>query len=370
KLEKLKTIGEIMIDTGFRGKSYGWERIKIRDPETGVIYLQLTNAPVNSQVLYFEHQNFTSDNQSVLFLSQRFASRNSGWDLFRVSVDGTNLVQLTDEEYSLGSPIPSPNKARSIYGVRKNSLLLLDIDTFEEQEIARCQEVSGLGPSTMTGDGKYYLACASSKADSTRMIVRFRTDGSEIATFAHGYPHNHLTVNYHGTILAFNGRDGEYTCGINGENLHKISDEQQFAHCMWHGQTNLRQGTLLPPGHAIATAEVDDIEKTIICNGPYFWHSASSRDGQWIISDTNWPDQGLILIHVTSGRYTTLVNPKSKIGHQDITHPHPSFNWDNNMVVFCSNQTGLSQVYVCEIPDEIRNELETGNLNYRLRWQK
>ena len=40
------------------------------------------------------------------------------------------------------------------------------------------------------------------------------------------------------------------------------------------------------------------------------------------------------------------------------------------MVVFCSNQTGLSQVYVCEIPDDIKDELETGNLNYRLRWQR
>ena len=32
------------------------------------------------------------------------------------------------------------------------------------------------------------------------------------------------------------------------------------------------------------------------------------------------------------------------------------------MVVSRSNQTGLSQVYACEIPDEIRDELETGNL--------
>ena len=100
-------IEEMMIDTGFRGKSYGWERIKIRDTETGVVYLQLTNAPVNSQVLYFEHQNFTSNNQSILFLSQRFASRNAGWDLFRVDVDpgfglcfcfecsGDHLVLLT-----------------------------------------------------------------------------------------------------------------------------------------------------------------------------------------------------------------------------------------------------------------------------------
>ncbi|HHZ92190.1 TPA: hypothetical protein EYN65_17060, partial [Candidatus Poribacteria bacterium] len=120
-------IEEMMIDTGFRGKSYGWERIKIRDTETGVVYLQLTNAPVNSQVLYFEHQNFTSNNQSILFLSQRFASRNAGWDLFRVDVNGTNLVQLTDEEYSLGFPIPAPDKARSIYGVRENSLLSLNV---------------------------------------------------------------------------------------------------------------------------------------------------------------------------------------------------------------------------------------------------
>ena len=75
-------------------------------------------------------------------------------------------------------------------------------------------------------------------------------------------------------------------------------------------------------------------------------------------------------MHVPSGRYTALVRPKSLIGHQDMTHPHPSLNRDASAAVFCSNQTGLGQVYVVEIPEEIREELRTGELNHRLRWRR
>ncbi len=356
---------------GHRGKSYGWERIRSRDAETGLEYLQLTNAPVNSRVLYFEHPSFTADNMSLLFYSQRVASRDSGWDLFRVDVDGTDLVQLTDDEHSFGSPIPAPDSARTLYAVRGNALLAFDIDRFEERVIAVCEEASGLGPSTLTGDGRYYLACGTSKADGRRMIVRFRTDGSEVMTFANGYPRNHLTTNYNGTILAFSGPDGEYTCDIDGGNLRKIPGPQQFAHCAWLGQTDVRQGTGLRGQHRIATAGVDDDSVTnVICNGPYFWHSASSTDGEWIVADSNWPIEGIFLVHVPSGRYTKLVNPKSRIGHEDITHPHPSLNRDATMAVFTSNETGLCQVYVVEIPDEIRDELRTGELNHRLRWRR
>jgi Tol biopolymer transport system component len=352
-----------------RGKSYEWERIKLRDPETGVYYIQLTNAPLHSNCLYFEHPNFTADNRSLLFYSQRMASRNSGHDLFRVDVDGSDLVQLSDEEHPFGSPIPSPDSARVIYGVRGNALLALNIDTFEERVIARCEEVLSLGPGTLTGDGTHYLSIGSAE-DGTRMVVRFRTDGSEMVTFGHGYPRAHLTSNYSGTILAFFGTGVEYTCDIDGKELRRIPGPQQFSHCTWHGKEDVRIGTYLPPGHGIATAGVNDTEKKMICSGPYFCHSASSAAGEWVVSDTNWPMEGIFLIHVPSGRYAKLVNPPLRFGHPGITHPHPSFNRDGTKVVFTSNETGLSQVYLIEIPEDLREEVVSGELNYRLRWRR
>ena len=60
----------IAVYTGHQGQAYEWERIRVRVPETGVIYMQLTNAPVNSQVLYFEHRN--NYLQRPVFLAFRF----------------------------------------------------------------------------------------------------------------------------------------------------------------------------------------------------------------------------------------------------------------------------------------------------------
>jgi len=117
----------------------------------------------------------------------------------------------------------------------------------------------------------------------------------------------------------------------------------------------------------VVTFSVDDDEPAHVCAGPYFWHSASSADGEWIVADTNWPDQGIMLVHVPSGRYAPLVRPRSVIGHAQDTHPHPSFNRDASKVIFNSNHHGLAQVHICTIPDALKQELVSGELDNRRR---
>ncbi len=36
------------------------------------------------------------------------------------------------------------------------------------------------------------------------------------------------------------------------------------------------------------------------------------------------------------------------------THPHPSFSPDETMVAFASDQSGHTQVYVAELPEQLR----------------
>ena len=88
--------------------------------------------------------------------------------------------------------------------------------------------------------------------------------------------------------------------------------------------------------------------------------SAASLDGQWIVSDTNWPDVGLQLIHVESGRYGTLCLSQSS--NANPSHPHPSFSPDGRWVIYNSDRTGIGQVYVVEVPERLREELASGNL--------
>jgi oligogalacturonide lyase len=361
-----------------RGTNYGGEQIEMADQATGASIIQITSAPVPSQGFYFEYPSFNAANDTLFFYTQRIGMRGAPWDLCRATPDGSNLVQLSDEEYPLEYAYPDPNDPHAIYGVRENALIRLDIDTCEEVEIGRCPDVGNLHGGTMDGTGKWFFSIGTLPGgggrlrDSDTAIVRFRTDGSEVATLGRNHARAHLTCNHTGTLLhfrhAWSGPDALAVCDINGENMRRIGF-QEFAHRTWLGTTDRLQGPLLPPGHGIVQVGLTDEEPTPICAGPYFWHSASTKDGQWIVSDTNWPEQGIMLVHVESGRYAPVAQHRGTPGDGQGGHPHPSFDRDGSRVIYTSNRGGLSQVYVAEIPDTLRRELSTGELTNRLRFR-
>jgi hypothetical protein len=133
---------------------------------------------------------------------------------------------------------------------------------------------------------------------------------------------------------------------------------QNWSHGTWLDQTDVMQGTLLPPGHAIVSASPNSAphEVAAAVSGPYYWHSAPSSDGQWIVSDTNWPDIGIQLIHVPTGHFRTLCMSDS-----GYAHPHPVLNHDASNAMFTSDRSGISQVYCVEISDAFKEEVAAEN---------
>ena len=356
-----------------RGTVHASERIEFVDSVTGTVVMQMTNASAPSRGFYFETPSYNAANDTMFFFTQSAGIRGASWDLYRVDADGDNIVQLSDVEHTLASPYPAPDNPRAVYGTRDNALIRLDIDTFEEVEIARCGEVSALSGGTMDGGAEYFFAVGSPPGTEDRrtgdtLIVRFRTDGSEVVSFGRNLARAHLTCNHAGTILHYRHAWGDRpdalcVCDIEGRN-HRPIGFQQFAHRMWLGTSDRLQGPMTPPGHGIVQIGTDEPEPTPICAGPYFWHAGASQDGEWVVADTNWPDQGIMLVHVESGRFAPVVKPRQASGSGQ-THPHPSFDRSGERVVYTSNATGLLQVYVAEIPDALRHELETGELSKR-----
>ena len=341
-------------------------------PDTGAAFKQLTSASVHSRAFYFEQTSFTADDQTIVFASQRTAGRGVPWDFFRVDIDGKNLVQLSDEEHSFVACIPSPSESRIIYITRGPALLKVDIDTFDETEIGRVDGFTNEGLGTLTGDGRWFFCVAVDDKDpERRVIARWDIQTGEVVTFCDGVPWVHLTIDWGGTVLSFRGRMdtdgyGYYLCDVDGGNLRTFHWDN-FAHNTFYGRTAKLQGTMLPPGHGIGIMALDDEGPEMVCEGPYFWHSGVSEDGEWIVSDTNWPDQGLMLVHVPTKRFAPLVMSNSSNGSSQEAHPHPSFNRAATKVIYTSDRTGLSQVYLCDIPEALRHDLLTGELTNRLR---
>ena len=221
--------------------------------------------------------------------------------------------------------------------------------------------------------GSYIFIQATFSKDKSG-IVRIDLDGSNPKTIKEGIRIGHLNPSPTGNYVAYietaetNEFAGQtwYVMDADGEGDHRWP-VQNWAHSAWVGTSDRMQGTLLPPDHAITWIAPDQTleEMETITSGPYFWHSSASADGQWLVADTQWPDIGLQLIHLPTGRYHTLCRSESSImGH---AHPHPSFSPDGTRVLFNSDRTGIIQVYVVKVPEWLTEKLEAGALLKRDR---
>jgi hypothetical protein len=337
------------------------ERIHRTDPQTGVEILQLTSFPTPSMPFTYQRQNFTPDSKTFIFRSQRMPARDAPWDLFRVDTDGSNMVQLTESE-NFGTAALSPD-GKLAYLMRGVSLWRVNMNTCAEEEVCRMdslqpREVSDL---VITPDGKCLYSPQSLK-DGTTVLARFNADGSDADVICRGLQCAMLAYDLNGSGLLV---AGDYV----GENMLMLVKPDGsvepftpncYAHSGWLGRKRMVQGCARWPKQALLTAGKGDAAPKVIAEGPYFWHSAATNDGEWIIADTNWPDEGLQLVHVASGRYKTLCFAGASEGHPQWTHPHPGWSPDGELAYFSSDRTGICQLHLVKVPPEFKGELSSG----------
>lgn len=348
-----------------KGSNYGTEAVHFCDPKTGAEIVQLTNNPTVSTNLYFENINFTQDSKSVLFMSKDGAGRDAKSNLFRCDVNGRNLIQLTDDGCGGGACL-SIDGERAFF-TRGTKVMSVDMESLEEEELADFDDSNGVGNLSVGGEWIFGRV----QYDEGSAVVRCNADGGGETVLRRGKSVGHINASRTGNWVGWldtaeiNEYDTQtwYVMRADGSDNRRWA-VQYWAHSSWVGHTDRMQGTLLPPGHGIDwCSPEDETEDDVasICKGPYFWHSGASLDAEWLVADTNWPDIGLQLIHVPSGRYQTLcLSQASNSNHPN--HPHPSISPDNTKVLYNSDHTGIPQVYIVTIPEWLKDELSTGKL--------
>ena len=372
---------------------YASERIQKFDPTTGIKVIQLTSYPLPSAHFRYYTSSVTPDNQRVVFFCQRFAGRDAPWDIFRCDTDGLNLFQLTEwgdkhsdgGYYGRGPAVMSLDGA-TVYVIFNDVLHAVDVETGESRDLCSLEkfhpEGTKFGAIYPFRDEKLYVIrrgdpvitlCVDQKTgevseldlggnvmgcfhDEGRIVVQRGT----VKWGTTGHRAGAREVKNVGAQLSIwsvdqNGGDEQFISG------------QIYAHATPLGRKSAFQGCGLPPNRCIWLAE-NGQEPRKLCEGPYFWHSGASMDGEWIIADTNWPDQGLQLIHVPTGNFRTLCHPGASLDHIEYGHPHPSLSHDGRIAVFRSDRTNISQVYVALITDEFRESVIAGDLNGRDKW--
>ena len=343
---------------------FPWERRFFEDPETGVKIMQATSFPTVNMNMYFHSRCWTPDAQTFLFWSMNQPARNKGYDLFRMNVDGTQFVQLTEGK-SLGDAALHP-AGGLVYFTSGDSVYTLDIKSLAQKKVAVIKGATPTGGiGSFTNDGRRY--CFNLRtSDNKPGIGVLDTLSNKVHLVPKSFNYlSHLQIEpKEGRLFHYIGekRPDEY-------DLFVIDDEGReeqvvpIVHCnghnAWLGPSEKIYAALSGDTRGIMVAAPGDAKPSMLVSGPpSFWHPGCDPAGKWIVSDTSWPDDGLQLICVETGKICRLAYSASQYGHAQWTHPHPSVSPDAQYVVFNSTRTGVPHVYVATIPPEMKTKLQ------------
>lgn len=370
-----------------KGQETPSELRRLRDRITGTEVLQLTAAEAISHPTYFLQSSFTPDGRTLLFSSNRAGT----WQLFAIAgYPGGPIRQLTG-----GAPIhpfsPAISRGgREVFFVRGASIWRMDLETLAETCVVDFGTGS-MGEPSLDAAGEWMVAAM--KKDGQSGLAVGRSDGKDWHVIP--YPRTVIHPQFHPLEpewLEFAGdpaprmhrvrRDGT---GL--ECLLEHGNDYFVVHETFLGRTGQLVYTVWPRELRAMDWHTREHRTICECNA---WHITPNRDGTKVLCDTNHPDEGIFLIDVATGaRQLVCVAEASCGGSQwktsryalaedfaaareavsgsegalswmeagtdtvygpQWTHPHPSFSPDERHVVFASDRTGTTQVYVAAIP--------------------
>jgi oligogalacturonide lyase len=357
-----------------RGDIFPTERIERTDKVTGVAVMQITSGQTMSRPMHYETTTFTADSERMIILRSRSSRRGSPTDLFACRVDGSEMMQVSGNgDGGIGGACLTVEGDHAMY-IEDGALHRTRLDDGSDEIVGVIDSTDvGGGDGMRSYDGRYYFGYVGTGEGQSEMM-RWDLRSGEGTVVARSQSFNHLTANPGGPEITYSlaydlpepGKFARVTKTCHCETLEELEDDYPFvhfphgkygtAHSFWHGKTGMYQGTLQWPGHGIVVMERGVDEPQLVASGPYFWHTGSSYDGEWIVADSNFPDEGLWLVNVHTRRKRLLYYPESSQGDAGYGHLHANLSDDGRLICFQSDATGVPQAYVLQVPDDIRSE--------------
>ncbi len=352
-----------------RGESYGTERIDRIDETTGLMVRQVTSFPTPSLHLHNETPTITPDGERMLFVTMRAPVRKAPWDAITCLSDGSDMVKLSsDAETGVSNLCMTMDGKHALYmeGATAHRTSLGDAT---DEEIGHVDGGSHRDyyRGCRSHCGRYYFSTI--KLGEDVALVRWHLETGKHDIVARATAAGHPKANPGGPEMRFGLKHRQPDGSMKGEGLWLHSEtlerievklpetDVKNAHAMWLGATGNWVCTLKPPGRGVGLLDRKNDRFEMLAEGQYFWHPGASRDGAWVVADTNWPDEGLWLINVRTKRRKRLCFAGASQGHPQYTHLHANLNDDGSMAVFSSDRTNVTQVYVVPIPEDFRAKL-------------
>ena len=360
---------------------------EFQDDQTGAHIYQLTDDTSINHNLYFLTSSFTPDQAHLIFTSYRSGKPN----FFKLEFPNGDIVQLTDADDIHGYSGVISKDGSELFYTQADTIKAIHLETFEERVLAEFPDGS-LGECSVSADERFIVTAM--KRDDKSHITVTATDGSggEVIytspdqTIIH--PQFHPK---HPDLIAYSGDPAPRMWTIRRDGTENLSlyqhDNNEFlVHETFLGAQDELIVTHWP--YALRRMSLETLQIRTIADFNA-WHIASNRDGTKVLCDTVHPDIGLRLVDVETGEHTPICYPESsssgsqwktdryalaedwaaaqQAGDREKslswmemkvdtvygpqwTHPHPSFSPDETAVVYTSDVSGHSQVYVAMIP--------------------
>lgn len=377
------------------GREYPSEMTSYKDPKTGREVLQLTTKHKNVH-LYFTDNSYNLGDKEIYFTSTRPYEHQNISNLFKMDLTTGIMTQMTDEAEGVGSCTKSPDGELLVYTLNRKKIIKVNTKTgardviYEEKdnyqighpfishdkkyvgfEINEKQE-HGVGNNyvgfaeTMFGIKKSYIVIVDIDGKNARRVYadthwvghfQFSPDDSNIAMFCHEGPWNLVQQRIWILDIAkgdaipcyrqaqddsigheFWTRDGliffdDRMAGHDG--TITVSKTQAVA-C----EDQVKPGQIPFVGLADRKGNIlKKIEMPFYCN-----HYHANNDNTMLVGDAV-EDLELIDISGEKPILTTLCYHGTS-WDGGFTHPHPTYSWNADQILYTSDKDGLCNLYI------------------------
>ena len=383
------------------GRIYPPEWRDYQDPLTGRRVRQLTDSPAEDYHLYFYNPSVTPDDKYLIFISERTGISN----LFRLNLQHGEIVQLTDArpvraEYwpfteaakGVGSCLPAiGNHGREVFYFEGNYLLAVEIESLKQRNVLtvpadRRPSMLQANPSGdtlvfATWDETLFMERSKhayagehfpderffQETTSTITRVEAESGSAEEVLCKEKFWINHVQVNPHNRDLILfcheysELSDRMWLLDVATQRCEPIpgqDTDEWYEHEFWSqdGQRVCFHGGLLadktygfcgwcsPDG-------TNYLKAYHTTSGRAYAHYNLHANGQTMITDGEARPGCISQVYLRDGyqEFEVLCRHDSyTFGDDQRCHPHPSFTPDGSQVIFASNRTGTSNVYLTD----------------------